>query len=100
MKQICKTLIELRKKNGYNQSQVGESLGLDATGYGKKELGKSDLTLTQLELLANFYNMTLVEFVAYPETVKVEGTDEKNLILLRDKAKELLDGFDLIIKNK
>ena len=100
MKKICSTIKDLRKKHGYNQTQVGEALGLDVTGYGKKELGKSDLTYSQLELLAKFYNMTLVDLVAYPAIVKVERTDEKNLLYLRDKTKELLDEFDCIIKNK
>ena len=73
MIQISKILKELRKKNGYTQQDLAEVLKLEVSSYGKKELGQTDITLRQLEFIANFYGVTVLELLAYPNSVSVNN---------------------------
>jgi len=73
MKPINEVLKEIRKKNGYKQRELADVLVLDVTSYGKKELGQTDITLRQLESIANFYKITVLELLAYPSPVIVNN---------------------------
>jgi len=65
MKQIFKTIKELRVKNNKTQAQIADILDLDTSAYGKLERGTTDITLTKLEILANFYNISVVDLISY-----------------------------------
>ena len=45
------------------QEQVAEELGMSAGNYGKIERGDISITITQLERLAEIFNITLAELV-------------------------------------
>jgi transcriptional regulator with XRE-family HTH domain len=87
MKQICETLKHLRKKNGYTQQKLADFLDLEVSSYGKKELGQSEITLTQLESLSNFYDMTVIELLAYPKEIHIVGEP------LKPKVSIVIDVF-------
>ena len=76
MKQIFATIKELRVKNNKTQAQIAEILGLDTSAYGKLERGATDITLTKLEILANFYNMSVVELISYPHKNVIADTQQ------------------------
>jgi len=73
MEDFHKILKTIRKKNGYTQQQIAEILSLEVSSYGKKELGQSDITLKQLELISNFYGISVLELLAYPNPVTVNN---------------------------
>ncbi len=70
MRKINKTLRELRKLYGYTQLDLAVYLNIDNSTYGKIEQGVSDINLSKLELIANFYEMSVVELLAYPNQIK------------------------------
>ena len=70
MKKINQTLKELRKRNGYTQLDLAAILNVDNSTYAKIEQGISDINLSKLELIANFYKMSVIELLAYPNLVK------------------------------
>ncbi|MDR1718014.1 MAG: helix-turn-helix domain-containing protein [Prevotella sp.] len=67
MKTIYDTLLKLRKKKGKTQAELAEYLSLDSSSYGKLERGETDITLTKLEQLAQYYNMSVVDLISYPD---------------------------------
>ena len=70
MKRINKTLRELRKLHGYTQLDVAMALNIDNSTYAKIERGGSDINLSKLGQIANFYKMSVIELLAYPSLVK------------------------------
>lgn len=99
MKEINQTILELRENKGATQSQVGEYLGLDASGYGKLERGVTDITLTKLEKLAQFYGMSVIDLLAYPDkyvplssigSVAVEEKVALTIELKKEKKEQVL----------
>jgi transcriptional regulator with XRE-family HTH domain len=73
MKAINDVLKEIRKRNGKTQQEIANVLNLEVSSYGKKELGQSDITYKQLELISNFYGMSVIELLAYPYPVIVNN---------------------------
>ena len=73
MERFHTILKEIRKRNGYTQQQIADILKCDVSNYGKKELGQSDITLKQLELISNFYGISVLELLAYPDPVIVNN---------------------------
>jgi len=71
MKPINEILKELRDKNHHTQQVLAEALNLKVSSYGKKELGKADISLSQLESISNFYKMSVLELLAYPDAVTI-----------------------------
>ena len=69
MKKINQTLKKLRKSYGYTQLDLAMALGIDNSTYGKIEKGSSDINLSKLEQIANFYKMSVVDLLAYPKMV-------------------------------
>lgn len=71
MKLFNEILKELRTQKGYSQQDLADVLNLKVSSYGKKELGKSDISLSQLECISNFYKMSVLELLAYPDAVTI-----------------------------
>ena len=69
-KRINQTLRELRKLHGYTQLDLAIELDIDNSTYAKIERGSSDINLSKLEHIANFYKMSVIELLAYPNMVK------------------------------
>lgn len=54
-------LKQMRKQNLKTVRELGELLGIGATGYFKKELGDRKFTLKEAKILADFYKITMEE---------------------------------------
>ena len=70
MKKINQTLRELRKLHGYTQLDLAMALDIDNSTYAKIEKGSSEINLSKLEQIANFYKMSVIDLLAYPNIVK------------------------------
>lgn len=99
MKKINQAILELRENKGATQAEVGEYLGLDASGYGKLERGVTDITLTKLEKLAQFYGMSVIDLLTYPDkyvplssigSVVVEEKVALTIELKKEKKEQVL----------
>lgn len=71
MKPINEILKELRTKKGCTQQVLADILNLKVSSYGKKELGKAEITLCQLECISKFYGISVLELLAYPDAVTI-----------------------------
>jgi transcriptional regulator with XRE-family HTH domain len=96
MKKIYSTIKNLREKNGKTQADLADVLNLDTSGYGKLERGTTDITLTKLEILAEYYNMTVVDLISYPDKyikadALINATVEEKVSLLIELKKEKKD---------
>jgi transcriptional regulator with XRE-family HTH domain len=95
MKTIYSTIKELREKNGKKQADLAEVLNLDTSGYGKLERGTTDITLTKLEILAEYYNMSVIDLLSYPDKyiktgslINVEIEEKVSLLIELKKEKK------------
>ena len=52
-------LKEIRKKNGYTQSQIAQLLGIKPQNYYRYESGKRELPMHLYIVLADFYGVSL-----------------------------------------
>lgn len=60
---ISKNLKEIRKVNNLSQDEVANILLITKEDYIKIESGNNDISLNQLEMLANFYGLTVQELL-------------------------------------
>ena len=58
---------KLRRKNNYTQEQIASVLGISRQSYALLENKKSEITLNQIEKLADFYNITKENFINQKE---------------------------------
>jgi len=105
MKPINEILKELRDKNGYTQQDLADALNLKVSSYGKKELKKADIKLGQLECISNFYKMSVLELLSYPDAVTINKQPIHTTVQIlvdvvsarqKDKLLEVLDKIDEI----
>ena len=75
---IGKKLKELRVVNGWTQEQASEQLHICRNTYSDIELGKTDICLSRLVQLANFYNVDVDYFVNDKEKVVFYLTGNHN----------------------
>lgn len=59
LKEFSKRLIVLRKERGVTQHQLCAATGISVNGYGKIERGESDPTLSSVEALADFFDVSI-----------------------------------------
>lgn len=90
MERIYETLKYLRTKNRLTQQDLADYLNLDSSSISKLEAGKIDISLSKLELLSKKYGMSIIELLAYPNTVVVNNKNEQ-IQNLKAKVVELLD---------
>jgi transcriptional regulator with XRE-family HTH domain len=86
MERIYQTLRELRKKNGKTQLELGDLLGISDSAYARMERGESDITLSKLKKIANFYNYTSAELLHYPDAIQIVGEKLKPEITISLKV--------------
>lgn len=107
MKEINTILKEIRKRNGYTQQDIADHLEMDASNYARIERGDIDVTYKTLVKIANFYNISILELIAYPKSITIQGESIKNDIIIKigingenakEKIIEVLDKIDNIKK--
>lgn len=59
---VNNNISNLRKKYGYSQDEVANKLGVSRQTYIKLEKGTCDLSVTQLQRLADFFGVNVSEF--------------------------------------
>lgn len=62
MKINLKYIKALRAYNELTQTEVAEILGCTFATYNKKENGRTDFTLDELNILANLFNVPVTNF--------------------------------------
>lgn len=63
IKMINNFIKQLREKNKYTQEYLAQILNISRQSYSLLENGKSEITLTQIEILSNFYNISKENFI-------------------------------------
>ncbi|MGE9516096.1 MAG: helix-turn-helix domain-containing protein [Solitalea-like symbiont of Acarus siro] len=63
MSKICKVIKQLRQSRGLSQDQVAKKLGITAPAFSKIEAGITDINISRLEQIANFFNMELTDLM-------------------------------------
>jgi transcriptional regulator with XRE-family HTH domain len=58
MHNLPSKLRTLREIHGFKQDFVGKYLGISQTGYSKIEIGEVDITIRNLQKIAQLYNTT------------------------------------------
>ena len=58
---------ELREKTGLSQEKFALSIGMDRTYYASVEAGKRNISLNNIEKIANGFNVSLSELFAFVE---------------------------------
>ena len=59
MKTIAEKIRLLRLEKGFSQENVDDMLGISTTAYGDIERGKTDLTLSRLQSIAQVFSTSL-----------------------------------------
>ena len=77
--QIGKKLKELRTVNQWTQEQVAGQLHLTRNAYSDIELGKTDICLSRLAQLANFFGVEISYFVNDKEKVVIYLAGTQNI---------------------
>ena len=81
---------ELREKAGFTQNKLAEWAGVSQTHLRRVELGQSDITVGQLELVCDGLGVTLAEFFNVGN--KTENLSDL-IAKLTPKQKQLLTDF-------
>ena len=67
---MYKRIRELRKENGFNQTEVAKKLSMSQTGYSKYETGENNIPTAVLIGLAKLYKVStdyILELTDFPE---------------------------------
>lgn len=79
---------ELRQKTGKSQEDLGKVLGVTHAAISDIERGKTDLTVTDLSKIANFFEVPVTEFLgAEPDfPAFIQSRDAKDITPEEKKA--------------
>jgi len=66
---IGQTIRSARMTRNYSQDYLGRRLGISQNAYSKIELGKTEVTLTRLSLIAEVLEVDLIELVKHAITL-------------------------------
>jgi transcriptional regulator with XRE-family HTH domain len=66
---IGQTIRSARMTRNYSQDYLGRRLGISQNAYSKIELGKTEVTLTRLSLIAEVLEVDLLELVKHAITL-------------------------------
>ncbi len=99
---LGKRLKTLRKEAGWLQKDVGDKLGISASGYGFYESGKRDPDSETLRLLADIFDVTVDYLlgrsnIRNPNTslnsafhsISTDGLDEKDVEMVKAMVERL-----------
>lgn len=85
-------LVELRKRKGLSQEQIGYELGVSRQTVSKWELGQSYPDFQRLVLLSDYYEMSLDELV--------RGIDVGDVRVLNESKKRISSIYSDVEKGK
>ncbi|MBJ8154333.1 helix-turn-helix transcriptional regulator [Bacillus cereus] len=93
MSHLNKRLAELRKKQGYTQSDISHRLNIARTTYANWEYGKADPDADSIMRIAELHNITIDELFGRnnPLERKLESIKVALADLPADKQQEALD---------
>lgn len=95
---IIRNIIQIRNSKGLTKRSVAAALNINEASYGRIENGKIALSYKQLAEIANCFQMSVIDIMAYPDKyVKVETANEEPLeAILQIKLKK--DKKDQVLK--
>ena len=82
-KTVGQSIKNLRLKNGWNQEDIANRLGISIPAFSKIETGLTDVNLSRLEQIANIYEVSLVQLLNVynedpePVTLKMDLVQKK-----------------------
>lgn len=95
--QVVKNITKLRETNGLSKRKLANELGINEASYGRIESGEIALSYDHLAKIANFYQMSVIDIITYPDIyVKKEETTSEpieailQIKLQRDKKDQVL----------
>lgn len=87
LKSVGENLRKLRVNNNKNYKEVAFKLGITQQAYGNMERGKTDITLTRIFELADFYQVECTEILQVDFNSKIFADKVKSASLAGDPEK-------------
>ncbi len=85
---VVDTIFEIITQRGIKQQSLAVALSCDESSISKIKLGKRDLKVHELEIIANFLGMRVIDLFTYPEKyVREKDVDEPIEAILQIKLK-------------
>ncbi len=78
MQNLTNKLRTLREVHGYKQEFVGNHLGLSQTGYSKIEVGEVDISVKNLQKLAELYQLSPEQLLGWDGKVSIGTVNNHN----------------------
>jgi len=63
LQDIARNIKEARLLRNYSQDYLGRSLGISQNAYSKIELGKTEVTVTRLSLIAELLEVNVLDLI-------------------------------------
>jgi len=81
-------LKKLRKEKGLTQADLAKVLNTNQSQYGKYENGKTNLTVENAKILANYFGVTLSYLLGLDDDSCINGSKKMTLFqsLVRDRG--------------
>ena len=100
MTAIYEKLKLMREQAGLRQGQIAEFLGVTQTYISKIETGERNLTVDQLENLANLYGYSLASFVDMQDDIRPIQFAFRAQEVSQDDLKTISDIFRIAINRR
>ena|ERR1035437_9856126 len=102
--QVNEKIRKLRELSGKTQLEVAEVLGLTQSNYSKIESGKLDITIKQVECIAELLELKLEDIIGFNEHIIFNMTKNRkaNGVVINNKASKNENKLyeDLIMSQK
>lgn len=97
-KQVVENIIKLREHRGLSKRKLAIELGINEASYGRIESGEIALSYDHLAKIANFYQISVIDIITYPDVYvrKEDATSEPIEAVLQIKLKK--DKKDQVLK--
>lgn len=87
-------IVRLRKMNNFRQEHFAKAIGMQRSGYTKKETGTAPVTLDDLDAIVKHFNISLTDiFANYPGFYY-----ETSLVSLSEEARKRWPVLEQVIK--
>jgi len=73
MDNILKNITGIRNSKRFSQKNVADYIGISDATYSRIESGKIDLSYKQLTLIANFFEMSVIDVISYPDICSINS---------------------------
>ena len=88
---ILRNIIRIRNNKRFSQRNVAEFIGISDATYSRIESGKVDLSYKQLTLIANFFEMSVIDVISYPDICSINS--KKNIAKINFEIELPIDEF-------